>query len=151
MKGICENCGIESCTKYVKFYQNIGMIIEREEKIIEGNFCKSCIHKYFWKFSLITLFLGWWGILSFFATIAFLINNIVRYVMCLGMESVPLGVQVPQLTKKDIQKLHPMAKYILQHLYSGEDLETIIRSVSLEVGVTSGQVLLYIRVLMSEE
>jgi len=44
---ICEACGIESATKHVEYHQNIGALIMRFHKTIEGELCKSCVHKYF--------------------------------------------------------------------------------------------------------
>jgi len=55
---ICENCGIEAATKHVEYHQNIGAVIMRFHKSIKGELCKSCVHKYFWKLTLINLFFG---------------------------------------------------------------------------------------------
>jgi len=151
MKIICENCGIEAQTKYVKFYQNIGMLIIRQTKTIEGNFCKLCIHKNFWKFFLITLFLGWWGIISFLITPFFLINNIFRYIMNLGMESVPKHAKIPQLTNEVIEKLQPLTEHIINRLNSNEDVDTILKSISLETELIPGQVYLYILKIINEQ
>jgi hypothetical protein len=87
----CQNCGRSASTKYVEFYQNIGVVIVRLTKSIKGHLCKDCIDKHFWQYTAITLFLGWWGIISFFTTPFILLNNIIRYLGTLGMES-----QAPQ-------------------------------------------------------
>jgi hypothetical protein len=83
----CQVCGKEAPTHYVEFYQNIGALILRFGKSIRGNLCKSCINKYFWEFTLVCLFLGWWGVISFILNWFFLGNNIVRYLGTLGMAS----------------------------------------------------------------
>jgi hypothetical protein len=83
----CEACGRKAPTKYVAFYQNIGALILRFHKSMEGELCKPCINKYFWEFTLVNLTLGWWGIISFIITPFFIINNVVRYLGCLGMPS----------------------------------------------------------------
>jgi len=83
----CQACGIEGPTKYVELYQNIGMFYARRMVNIKGNLCRPCIGRYFRSFTLTTLFLGWWGIISFVMTPFILINNVVRY---LGALSLPM-------------------------------------------------------------
>jgi len=79
----CQTCGSLSQTRYIKFYKNIGMLIMRRYYFVEGKLCKSCINRYFWNYSLVTLFLGWWGTISFFVTPLILLNNIGRYLFTL--------------------------------------------------------------------
>jgi len=76
----CQSCGAKSPVKYNEFYANIGMLFARRQLSIEGKMCKNCINKYFWQYTFINLFLGWWGIISFFATVIFMANNIFRYI-----------------------------------------------------------------------
>lgn len=88
-ENICQACGrVAPEVKYVELYQNIGMLITRHQKSIEGKLCKQCISEYFWKFTGVTVFFGWWGAISFFATICFLLNNIGRYLFSLSMKSI---------------------------------------------------------------
>jgi len=65
----CQSCGREAQTKYVEYYQNIGVLILRFSKEVKGHLCKECTNKYFWSFTGKTLFLGWWGVISFFITL----------------------------------------------------------------------------------
>ena len=81
----CQACGREAPTKYVAFYQNIGALVVRFQRSIRGYLCKSCIHTNFWKFTGLTLATGWWGFVSFFVNIFFILNNVGRYFACLGM------------------------------------------------------------------
>ncbi|MEN6482569.1 MAG: J domain-containing protein [Anaerolineaceae bacterium] len=80
--GFCESCGMPAETKYVAFFQNIGMIILRRVYSIKGNLCKNCIEYYFWTFTGKTMLLGWWGFISFFTTPLILLNNLIRYISC---------------------------------------------------------------------
>ena len=72
----CQGCGFSVPVAKVKLHQNIGLLVARRSKSVEGRFCKNCINKYFAQFTFVTLVFGWWGIISFFMTIAFLINNV---------------------------------------------------------------------------
>ena len=145
---ICESCGVEAPTKYVIFYQNIGALLMRFTKRIEGNLCKSCIHKYFWGFTLITLILGWWGVVSFLTTLFYIPNNIIRYLFSLSLKPVPPGATVVELTEEVISRLSPYAETIVARLNSGESLEYVAGDVALRARVTPGQVVLYLRALV---
>jgi hypothetical protein len=81
----CQVCGVMAPVKYVEFYQNIGLLVMRFNKHIKGKLCKNCINKYFSNFTLVDLFLGWWGVISFFVTIAYLLNNIYQFLRTLSL------------------------------------------------------------------
>jgi hypothetical protein len=83
----CQACGISAPTKHVSFYQNIGALVMRFSRSIQGDLCKPCIHKYFWEFTSITLFAGWFGIISFIITPFLILNNVFRYLGCLSLPS----------------------------------------------------------------
>lgn len=83
----CEACGVEAETRHVTFYQNIGALVVRFSNTADGYLCKSCIHKYFWSMTMTSLLLGWWGIISFIVNPFFILNNIIRYLGCLGMKA----------------------------------------------------------------
>ena len=91
----CQVCGSYAPTKHVTFHQNIGALVLRFRKKLEGNLCKSCVHKTFWKMTLITLAVGWLGVISLIIAPIFIILNIVQYVACLGMPSAPANVGQP--------------------------------------------------------
>lgn len=76
----CQLCGNKAPTKYNEFYANIGMLVARRQLHIKAKMCKNCTNKYFWKYTFTNLFLGWWGVISFFATLVFMINNVFRYI-----------------------------------------------------------------------
>jgi hypothetical protein len=146
---ICQACGVEAPTRRVGFYQNIGAVAVRFSKSVEGNLCKSCVHKYFWQFTTVSLFLGWWGVLSLVATPVFILNNLVRYVVCLGMDPVPPGALRPQLTQELIARLRLHTESLIERLKHGEALERVARDVALRAAVTPGQVALYVHALVA--
>ena len=81
----CQHCDAAAPTRQVVFRQNIGLFLIRFPSRVEGAFCKPCIHRLFWRMTLINLVAGWWGIISFFANIIFILGNIGTYIQCLGM------------------------------------------------------------------
>ena len=66
-------------TAYVKFERNIGMLVLRQTRYLQGHLCKTCVGKKFWEFQGLNLLLGPWGIISLIMTPIFLITNSVTY------------------------------------------------------------------------
>lgn len=85
MVSICQSCGRPAETKYVVYYRNIGAVIINFSKQMKGYLCRDCSGKYFWRYTLTTLVLGWWGVISFFITWFVLANNVIRYLGTLGL------------------------------------------------------------------
>lgn len=79
MGGHCEKCGREEDVVNVTFRRNIGALVVRFSQELRGNMCAGCIKSSFWETSLITMFLGWWGLISFITTPIFLITNTVNF------------------------------------------------------------------------
>jgi hypothetical protein len=89
--GYCQGCRCRGEVRAVSLYQSIGIIVLRLHKAFHGRLCKDCISKYFWEYSLITFFCGWWGIISFILTPFLLMINLYHYVSSFGMGSIEPG------------------------------------------------------------
>jgi len=63
--GGCQTCGRGAPTKNVTFLQNIGLVLVRLPKTASGAMCRFCIERHFWRFTTVTFFFGWWGVISF--------------------------------------------------------------------------------------
>jgi hypothetical protein len=146
---ICQDCGIEAQTKHVTFHQNIGAFILRFPTSIEGNLCKACIHKHFWTMTPITMLMGWWGVISFIVTPFFLLNNIGRYLFCLGMAPAPPGAVPPRLTDDAVARINIHASELFGRLNGGEDFAQVASEIANRVGVTPGQVALYVQAVIN--
>jgi hypothetical protein len=151
MKGdamFCQCCGIEAPTKKTAFYQNIGVLVMRFSQSIEGNLCKNCIHKNFWKMTLTTLFLGWWGMISLIVTPFLLLNNVIRYLLALPMPPVPDDACVPSLTNKDREKIIPHLDSLIQRLNEdGSAFQEVVDEFADRINLTPGQIAMAIREL----
>jgi curved DNA-binding protein CbpA len=77
--GYCQSCFANAPTEKVSFSQNIGAIVVRFTKKVEGELCADCIEKNFWEMTGITLLFGWFGIISFITTPFILIENLANY------------------------------------------------------------------------
>ena len=89
----CQACQTFGPVKQVMFLQQIGAVIIRFHRRVEGQLCRNCVNEHFAKTTLITSLLGWWGLISFILTPFFLLNNVIRYLSCLGLKPVDEGSQ----------------------------------------------------------
>lgn len=145
---ICQSCGVEAPTRYVSFHQNIGALVMRFSKSIEGRLCKNCIHRHFWSLTGTTLFLGWWGIISMIITPFLLLNNVIRYALCLPMAPVPPGAVPPVLTECAAQQIEPHGQQLFDSLNHGEDLDAAATRIAAISGTTPAQVILFVRAVI---
>ena len=88
----CKRCGNYAPVKNTGFHRHIGMIVLMHHSQIETLLCRRCADEIFWQYTLTTLFLGWWGMISFFITPFILVYNLVRY---LGVLSLPKSSPAP--------------------------------------------------------
>jgi hypothetical protein len=137
---ICQLCGVEAETKYVEFYQNIGVLLMRFHKSLKGELCKNCIHQQFWGFTLVNVTLGWWGVISLIVTPFFIINNVAR----LSLQPVDANAAAPQLTDEAIGKIQPYTNYIVEQINAGSTVDQLAYDIAPNACVTPAQVKLYI-------
>jgi hypothetical protein len=60
----CRLCGASAPLRHVELNQNIGLIVFRLQKTVCGDLCAPCIRSTYARFTLVTLFGGWWGLMS---------------------------------------------------------------------------------------
>ena len=87
--GECQLCGRVGPTKQVHLMQNIGVIVIRFPKTINGHLCKFCIDQNFFKMTAITMLFGWWGMISFVYSVISIPVNIFNWVGSIGMGEPP--------------------------------------------------------------
>ncbi|MDQ3194092.1 MAG: hypothetical protein M3P82_03730, partial [Bacteroidota bacterium] len=61
---MCDRCYKNKKTFFARYFQNVSMLVKREEKIIDGNFCFPCNLILFAQFTGITVVGTWWGIIG---------------------------------------------------------------------------------------
>jgi hypothetical protein len=62
-----------------KFQQNVGLLVLRLTRRVEGQLCAACVRRSFVQTTTTTALLGWWGVISFFVTPIYLIGNLSAY------------------------------------------------------------------------
>jgi hypothetical protein len=81
--GRYQVCGSVRQTSAVTFHRNIGMLVVRQTRSIQGNVCKTCIGKKFWDFTIKNIVFGPWGVISLVVMPIYLVTNTVSYVSAL--------------------------------------------------------------------
>lgn len=146
----CQDCGVVAETKYVSFYQNIGALVMRFTKSVDGYFCKSCIHKHFWQMSGTTFLLGWWGTISFIITPFILMNNFFRYLFCLGMTAVPPEAQYLRMSAGVLDQIEPYGEELFRRIAAGEDTHAVLHDVSNRSGVPMPLIAIFMQEVLKQ-
>lgn len=76
---VCQFCNRRGPTIHVTLNRHVGAILLMFHRSLGGAFCKDCVAKTFWQYTLVTALLGWWGMMSFFITPIVLTNNVIAY------------------------------------------------------------------------
>lgn len=146
---ICQVCGVEAPTRKVTFHQNIGALVLRFHQSMDGQLCKRCIHKTFWRMTAINLVVGWWGVISFIVTPFFTINNVVYYALSARLPPPAKDAKAPELDARALERLGGVADRLVDRLNRGEPFEVVVPQIAQLAGVTPGQVVLFVRGLLA--
>ena len=148
---ICQSCGVDAPTQKVLFIQHISAVVMFSHKRIGGHFCRNCVRKYFREYTLKTLALGWWGVISVVATPVVLVLNLCNWLRAWSLAPVPIGAGAPRLTDDVVGRLMPYAGSLIDRLNSGEGLHSVCADISRQAGVTSGQVSRFLQLLVEHQ
>lgn len=145
----CHVCGANAPTENVAFHQNIGMVIMRQTKHVEGDLCRRCIDSHFWPFTVTTLLIGWLGVISLFIAPIYIVINVYHFARTrsLADEHAPgVGASLrsapPQsvtLGEEARAKLAPFEPELRARLSAGEDFADVAFSVARKAGVSAAQ------------
>ena len=147
---ICQSCGVEPPTRKVLFVQHIGAIVMFFHRRIGGLFCRNCVNKHFTQYFFVTLTLGWWGIISMFATPVVLLIDIFNYFRAWSLAPVPAGATAPVLTDDAIHRLNPLSGDLVRRLNANEPFEQVATDIAARARVTPGQVARYVQALAAQ-
>src|SRR5262245_36680731 len=147
---ICQSCGVEAPTRKVFFVQHIGAVVMFFHKRIGGLFCRNCVNKYFAQYTLTTLFLGWWGVISLFATPVVLLIDIVNYFRAWSLPPVPAAATAPQLSSDAISRLQPYTPALAPRPNRAETWQSVAGDIGASAAVTPGQVVRFVQALVAQ-
>ncbi len=135
LRARCELCGHHGPVAELTFHQNTGMLIMRRHQAYRANACRACHTGLFFRASLHTLFLGWWGTISFVLTPLFLLNN-------LWMLGVAQSLPAAQVLAR--KALEDQREYAL-NLLATKDEATVVEVLVKVTGAPSQDVWLFVR------
>jgi hypothetical protein len=87
----CQECDRDAELRYTLFRSNIGMVLARQERTIEGLLCDECIARSYRTAQTTNLAAGWWGGHSLVCTPMFLAGNWLVRKVGLRLTAVPAG------------------------------------------------------------
>jgi hypothetical protein len=129
------------------------MLVLRTSKNVKGDLCKACIDRHFWEFTLITLVLGWWGMISCVLTPIFLANNIYRFCTTLGMskaggkavDAAPSEHPTLSLTADARARLTPFRGELAERVATGAEIDDVAADIARKAKVSAVQAELFAR------
>jgi hypothetical protein len=119
--------------------RHIGLIVAFQSADLRGYFCKDCFMKSFWRYTLVTFFFGWWGLVSFFLTPIVLVNNLILLCRSFGLHPKRPDAVRPKLFQSQINLLEKIRDRLRQRLAAGENEEALSLELSRDSGVTPAQ------------
>ncbi|MBN2801350.1 MAG: ABC transporter permease [Deltaproteobacteria bacterium] len=76
---LCSRCGVAAPLRRRHYRQVTGLVLLRAVHHHEGDLCESCSRRVFLRSSLITLFFGWWSVVSVHLPAYFLVRNVLAW------------------------------------------------------------------------
>lgn len=154
---VCSSCGAEAKTSVMTFRKNIGLILVRLYDERRGAMCRACAGSLYRGWTATTLFLGWWGVISFFTTPYILITNTINYFGNVGAAGNPANVSQrwllsPQLNEVGLARLEPHTDWVIDALSDQmADRLAIGRDLAKRAGVSPVVALMFMEKVATEQ
>ena len=140
-EGRCDHCGAHAPVEDVRFIKNTGMILMFRVDTVSGTVCRRCASDLFVRTMLHTMTLGWWGLISFFANLLFIANNVAIFVWT---QTLPSGAAASK------SELDGQREYAL-NLLATKDRDTVVEVLTRATGASPGEVTRFLDRLGSSE
>ena len=124
----------------VTYRQNTGMLVARRSGVIAGSLCRTCSGRAFWKTTIHTFFLGWWGTISLIITPFFLLNNVYFGTRTLFLQKAEAAAKSSLAAQRD---------YALNLLKTKDD-GTVIEVLMKSTGANEADVAAFVSTLREE-
>jgi hypothetical protein len=129
----CQRCYHSGPTHFVELHHNVGMLVMRTTHSTRAALCSDCLHQAYRYHLLRNVTLGWWGTISFFATIYYLFANTVTYVSTLRKLRVLAALPSRAATRVAVvlsadeirARLEPFEHNVRLRLRAGDPIEDV--------------------------
>jgi hypothetical protein len=146
----CQRCYRSEPTCFVELHHNVGMLVMRQTHSTRAALCSDCLHQAYRHHLVRNLTLGWWGTISFFATLYYVFANTVTYVTTLRalrrLATAPARTAAAATTATTVAaelsadetraRLEPFEHNVRLRLRAGEAIEDIGRDLAVLRGVS---------------
>jgi hypothetical protein len=136
----CNSCGQEAAVRDVEFGMEIGLVVARLYQHKKGRMCPECISSTFWTYTLTTLALGWWGLVSFFVSPVVIVMNIISYRAVSLSSTYPTTEPPPVLSSSVISSLEPYRDEMFGRLLKGETMDQVSEDIGRRTGASPAEV-----------
>jgi hypothetical protein len=131
----CQQCYRSRPALFVELHHNVGMLVLRQTYSTRARLCNDCLHQAYFHHLLRNVTLGWWGTISFFATIYYLLANTFVYVTTLQkLRKAPAAAPAPGAAEVDTvearKRLEPFEHNVRLRLAAGDAAEDIGRDLA---------------------
>jgi hypothetical protein len=113
----------------------IGLLVARVYHHKKGRMCPDCISSTFWAYTLTTLALGWWGLVSFFVSPFVIVMNIISYRAVSLSPTYPTTEPPPMLNSSVINSLEPFRR-----LLKGETMDQVCEDIGRRTAASPAEV-----------
>jgi hypothetical protein len=138
----CDSCGQDAPLREAEFGLYIGVLIGHVQWKKQGRLCSACIHETFLVYTLVTLLLGWWSVISLFLTPIMVFLNVVSYCGTFLMRPYPVDPPIVFAPPEAVlEKLRPCRDEMFQRLLKGESLQEVSEDIARRVGASPEQVI----------
>jgi hypothetical protein len=133
-RGACEACGAYGALMAGSYHQNTGMLVMRQHRQAKGSFCRTCHFRFYWRMTLHTAVLGWWGTISLVLAPLFILNNTGHFLVS---QTLPGNAEVAN-------DLLEQKREYARNLLATKDLVTVVEVLVRDTGATQEQVLEFV-------
>jgi len=150
MDGICQSCFRLGEVRKPGMSYNIGLIAARLYKKNDGCFCKGCIQKISLKYFVISLFLGWWGVISFFVNITCLLGDFLSFIGSFNMVPIRSESVKKSFDSKVVAQIAPHLNEYLDIIKSGKDVNYATNEIAEKLMVKPGHINMYLNLVFGK-
>lgn len=113
-----------------------------------GHYCRDCASRQFWRWTPLTLLIGWPGYISVFAAPLVVLSNLFQFVQSRFLPKPDASSCPPTIDAVDAEKLHAGLPKLVDHVerVSG-DVHITASQLAAEIGVRPAQVIAFMKAL----
>lgn len=145
---VCDHCDREVASGAYTFRRHQGILVFFTHKSVTGHFCRDCASRYFWRWTPVTLLIGWPGYISIIAAPLVVVSNLFQFVQSRFLPKPDASCGPPVIDEVDAAKLHEAFPKLVTHIerVTG-DVHLTASKLAAEIGVRPAQVVAFLKAM----